>query len=102
MDGNSRPAPATINIWSRSSRMVDRKSTRLNSSHLPHPPLFRSQGEDADKKLTCKDAHGDGWELKTGTSDDQHLVSIEPHGSGTRFGTVLIRTHVPLGAPLRC
>jgi hypothetical protein len=55
-------------------------------------------GEDADKKLTCKDAHGDGWELKTGTSDDQHLVSIEPQGSGTRFGTVLIRTHGKEGA----
>ena len=52
-----------------------------------------SHGEDADKKLTCKDTHGDGWEIKSGTSDDEHLVSIEPHGSGTRFGTVLIRTH---------
>ncbi len=55
-------------------------------------------GEDVDKKLTCKDAHGDGWELKTGTSDNQHLVSIEPQGSGTRFGTVLIRTHGKEGA----
>ena len=54
--------------------------------------------EEADKKLTCKDAHGDGWELKVGTSDDQHLVSIEPRGSGTRFGTVLIRTHGKEGA----
>ena len=52
-----------------------------------------SHGDDADKKLTCKDATGDGWEIKAGTSDDQHLVSIEPQGSGTRFGTVLLRTH---------
>lgn len=52
-----------------------------------------SHGEDADKKLNCKDTHGDGWEIKSGTGDDEHLVSIEPHGSGTRFGTVLIRTH---------
>lgn len=50
-----------------------------------------SKGEDT--KLSCKDAHGDGWEIKTGTSENQHLVSIEPHGSGTRFGTVLIQTH---------
>jgi hypothetical protein len=50
-------------------------------------------GDDEDQKLTCKDTHGDGWELKTGTSDNEHLVSIEPHGSGTRFGTVLVRTH---------
>ena len=45
-----------------------------------------------DKKLNCSDTNGSGWELKTGTSDDQHLVSIEPNGSGTRFGTVYIRT----------
>ena len=49
--------------------------------------------DDGESKLTCKDAHGDGWEIKTGTSDNQHLVSIEPHGSGTRFGTVLLQTH---------
>jgi len=45
-----------------------------------------------DKKLDCSDTNGTGWELKTGTGDDQHLVSIEPNGSGTRFGKVYIRT----------
>ena len=50
-------------------------------------------GENKDNKLSCSDSKGDGWEIKTGTSDDEHLVSIEPHGSGTRFGTVLVQTH---------
>ena len=52
-----------------------------------------SHGDGQDQKLTCKDTHGNGWELKTGTSDNEHLVSIEPRGTGTRFGTVLVRTH---------
>ena len=52
-----------------------------------------SHGEEEGQKLSCKGTHGDGWELKTGTSDNERLVSIEPHGSGTRFGTVLVRTH---------
>ncbi len=52
---------------------------------------MNSQGES--DKLSCKDARGDGWEIKAGTSENEHLVSIEPHGSGTRFGTVLIQTH---------
>ena len=52
---------------------------------------FNGHDKD-DKKLNCSDSNGSGWELKTGTSDDQHLVSIEPNGSGTRFGTVYIRT----------
>ncbi len=49
--------------------------------------------DDTDKKLSCSDTSGDGWEIKAGSSDDEHLVSIEPHGSGTRFGTVLVQTH---------
>lgn len=49
-------------------------------------------GDDKDNKLSCSDTSGSGWEIKTGTSDNEHLVSIEPHGSGTRFGTVLVQT----------
>jgi hypothetical protein len=45
-----------------------------------------------DRKLDCSDSHGDGWEIKAGHSDNEHLVSIEPHGAGTRFGTVFIQT----------
>ena len=50
----------------------------------------RGHGDD---KLTCKDSHGDGWELKTGTQRNQHIVAIQPDGSGTRFGTVLVQIH---------
>ncbi len=50
-------------------------------------------GENKDKSLSCSDSSGEGWEIKAGTSDDERLVSIEPHGSGTRFGTVMIQTH---------
>jgi hypothetical protein len=49
--------------------------------------------KSGDNKLSCKGTHGDGWEIKAGTSENEHLVSIEPHGSGTRFGTVLLQTH---------
>jgi len=53
---------------------------------------------DNDDKLTCKDSHGSGWELKTGTQHNQHLVAIEPDGAGTRFGTVLVQIHGKEGA----
>jgi hypothetical protein len=56
-----------------------------------HIKMHKKDGED-DKKLSCDDTHGDGWEIKAGTSDNEHLVSIEPNGSGTRFGTVLVQT----------
>jgi len=47
----------------------------------------------ADKPVSCGNAKGSGWELKTGTEHNQHLVAINPDGSGTRFGTVLIQIH---------
>ena len=49
-------------------------------------------GHKDDTKLSCDDSKGDGWEIKTGRNDNEHMVSIEPHGSGTRFGTVFIQT----------
>jgi len=49
--------------------------------------------KDQSRQLSCEGTHGSGWEIKAGSSDDEHLVSIEPRGSGTRFGTVLVQTH---------
>ena len=49
--------------------------------------------DDGDKPVTCGDTKGDGWELKTGTNHNQHLVAVNPDGAGTRFGTVLIQIH---------
>ncbi len=57
-----------------------------------HLSMDTKHNDDEDKKLSCSDASGSGWEIKAGTSDNEHLVSIEPNGSGTRFGTVLVQT----------
>src|SRR5271169_2896332 len=47
--------------------------------------------DELNKPVTCGDTHGDGWELKTGTNGNQHMVAIHPDSSGTRFGTVLVQ-----------
>ena len=52
----------------------------------------KNKKDDDGGKLTCSGDSGDGWEIKAGTSDDERSVSIEPNGSGTRFGTVLVQT----------
>jgi len=49
--------------------------------------------DDGDQKLTCGNSKGDGWELKVGTRNNQHLVAVRPDGDGTRFGTVFIQIH---------
>ncbi len=52
-----------------------------------------NSNDQGDKPVTCGDTKGDGWELKTGTNHNQHLVAVRPDGSGTRFGTVFIQIH---------
>jgi len=49
--------------------------------------------KEESTKLSCKGSSGSGWQIKAGTPHDEHMVSIEPRGSGTRFGTVWIQTH---------
>ena len=49
--------------------------------------------DEGDKPVSCGGTKGEGWELKTGTNHNQHLVAINPDGSGTRFGTVLVQIH---------
>jgi hypothetical protein len=68
-------------------------ATLLCNGHSGGSDVHINHKNDSDNKLTCAGTSGDGWEIKAGTSDDEHLVSIEPHGSGTRFGTVLVQTH---------
>ena len=58
-------------------------------------------GVDADvkhdggssKPVTCQgDNSGSTTELKVGTEDNQHIVSIQPEGKGSSFALVAVRT----------
>jgi hypothetical protein len=52
--------------------------------------------EDNEKgrALKCEgDNTGNNIELKVGTTDNQHIVSIEPNGTGTDFGLVAVKVH---------
>ena len=73
-------------------KMKSSGTTLVCKGHSSDSDVHFHDNKKDDKKLTCADTNGTGWEIKTGTSDDEHLVSIEPHGSGTRFGTVFIQT----------
>jgi hypothetical protein len=46
---------------------------------------------DGDKKHSVSEADASGkTELKTGSKQHQHIVAIEPNGSGTKFGLVAL------------
>ncbi|MGH9521584.1 MAG: hypothetical protein ACRD3E_03515 [Terriglobales bacterium] len=49
-------------------------------------------GGNEEKELTC-DHHsgrGDAVELKAGTPNRQHIVSVKPHGNGSEFALVYV------------
>ncbi len=53
---------------------------------------FSSHDDDNAKELTCGkgSGHGDSTELKAGTPDRQHIVSVKPKGKGSEFALVYV------------
>ena len=58
---------------------------------------LQDQGNDSKdgKELKCDENSGPVTELKVGTEDNQHLVTIEPReaGKGSTFALVYVHTH---------
>jgi hypothetical protein len=49
---------------------------------------------DSDShQLACEGTTGVNIELKVGTKENQHIVAVEPEGSGSSFSLVYVRTH---------
>jgi len=48
--------------------------------------------KDSSKPVSCEGNSGNVVELKVGTEDNQHLVSVEPEGKGSDFALVYILT----------
>lgn len=50
-----------------------------------------SHHSDNSKQLKCDGSSGEATELKVGTEDNQHIVSIAPEGKGSKFALVLVQ-----------
>jgi len=48
---------------------------------------------EGSHQLTCEGSSGHNVELKVGTQENQHIVSVEPSGTGSNFSLVYVRTH---------
>lgn len=56
------------------------------------PVIGGKKGYVVGGKLKCDDdKHGDWVELKSGTTDNQHIVSLHPEGKGADFAIVWVR-----------
>jgi hypothetical protein len=62
--------------------------------HTSHFNLNTGPGSDHhSNELTCEGDRGNNIELKVGTKENQHIVSIERDGKGSSFALVYVRTH---------
>jgi hypothetical protein len=65
-----------------------------HTSHLDVNTDMKDKDSDhGSNELTCESSGGNGTELKVGTKDNQHIVSIQPQGKGSSFSLVYVRTH---------
>jgi hypothetical protein len=57
--------------------------------------LGKDHNKKDSQKLTCEHGSGTTIELKVGTKDNQHIVSVSPQdkGKGTDFALVFVQTH---------
>jgi hypothetical protein len=49
--------------------------------------------DEGPHALTCDGSSGVTVELKVGTKDNQHIVAVDPEGSGSKISLVYVRTH---------
>jgi protein involved in sex pheromone biosynthesis len=54
---------------------------------------LKDSDHEGSHPLTCEGSSGNNIELKVGTKENQHLVSIKQEGKGSSFALVFIRTH---------
>lgn len=52
----------------------------------------KNQDHDSHE-LTCEGSSGSNIELKVGNKENQHIVAVQPEGSGSSFSLVYVRTH---------
>ena len=63
-----------------------------HTNHLDVNTDMKDQ-ERGSHELRCEGASGVNVELKVGTRENQHIVAVEPQGSGSNFSLVFVRTH---------
>lgn len=63
-----------------------------HTNHLDVNADVKELNKGSDQ-LTCEGAAGVNVELKVGTKENQHIVAVEPEGTGSSFSLVFVRTH---------
>src|SRR5450631_1258488 len=90
----STSTPTTIIAYYREQlkkfgNVLECHTSDTNASMNYHP----GGSDSMSKELTCGPDTGSNIELKVGTNNNQHIVSIKPEGKGSDFALVYVQTH---------
>lgn len=96
LEYESDDAPAKIIAYYQDQLKKYGNVLQCHSSHVKFdddtPVIGGNKGYVVGGKLKCdSDDSGKAVELKAGTDDDQHIVSVEPEGKGSDFAIVWVR-----------
>jgi hypothetical protein len=91
-ESNDSPSKVVAYYEDQLKRYGDVIQCHTSSLHV-NTDIKRLDEEGSSHRLTCKGESGVDIELKVGTQENQHIVAVEPAGSGSSFSLVYVRTH---------
>ena len=92
LEYESSDSPAKVVDYYKDQLKKYGKVLVCHTSHMDVDTDIKDQ-EHGTHELTCEGRSGVTVELKVGTKENQHIVAVEPAGSGSSFSLVYLRTH---------
>ena len=92
LEYQSDDSPAKLIAYYKDELKKYGKVLECHTSHFEVNPDMKDS-EHGSHELTCEGSSGNNVELKVGTKENQHLVSIKPEGKGSSFALVYVKTH---------
>jgi hypothetical protein len=93
LEYESADSPAKILSFYRDQLKRYGNVLECHTSSLDLDLRMNSRKLDDSGELRCEGPSGRHVELKAGRKDDQHIVAVQPEGSGSSFSLVYVRTH---------
>ncbi len=92
LEYESSDSPAKVVDYYKDQLKKYGKVLVCHTSHMDVDADIKDQ-EHGSHELTCEGKSGVTVELKVGTKENQHIVAVEPAGTGSSFSLVYLRTH---------
>jgi len=92
LEYQSDDPPAKLVAYYKDELKKYGKVLECHTSHFEVNPDMKGS-DHGSHELTCEGSSGNNVELKVGTKENQHIVTVEPDGKGSSFSLVYVRTH---------